>query len=113
MIYVRVSEYEFVGKLVAHVGNVKLSFLVANLRIEANMEQHVAKLFADVRCVVLHQGICKLVSLLYGVWSQALVGLLPVPWTFLAKSVQNVNQSAKSRHFFFSRMHNIKNFVQI
>ena len=83
MIDVRVSEYQFVNELVAHVGDVEIAFLTANPCIEADVKQHVAQLLADVGSVVLHQGVGELESLLDGVWPQAFVSLLLVPWTFL------------------------------
>ena len=63
------TENQLVDELVAHVGNVKLLFLLSYLGIEAHMQQHVAQLLADVRLVVLHKSVAQLECFLYSIWS--------------------------------------------
>ena len=82
MIDMRMTEDKLVGKAIADIGNIELALLASNPRIEADMEQHVAKLLADVMEVILLKGISKLINFLYGVGPERLIGLLAVPWTF-------------------------------
>ena len=105
MIDVRMTEDELVHQLVADISNVELFLLLSYLGIEAYVQQHVAKLLADIGLVVLHESVTQLVCLFYGIGAQRLIGLLSVPRTFLAQLVQNVQQPAESLHFFFSCMH--------
>ena len=107
MIYVGMAEYEFVDKLVADIRHVKLLLLLAYLGIEAHMQQHVAQFLADIRLVVLEQGVAQFECLFYGVGSKRLVGLLAVPRTFLAQLVEHIQQTSESLEFFFSCMHSI------
>ena len=79
----RMTDYEFVGKFVTHVCDVKLSFLISNPGIEAHMQKHVAQFLAYIRHIVLHQSVGKFECLLDGVGPQTLVGLFLVPRTIL------------------------------
>ena len=79
----RMAEDELVGQFVTHVGDVKLSFLVTNPRIEADMQQHISQLLADIRLVVLHEGVGEFECLFNRIGPQTLVGLFLVPWAIL------------------------------
>ena len=71
------------------------------------MQQHVAQFLADIRLVVLEQGVAQFECLFYGVGSKRLVGLLAVPRTFLAQLVEHIQQTSESLEFFFSCMHSV------
>ena len=71
------------------------------------MQQHVAQFLADIRLVVLKQGVAQFECLFYGVGSKRLVGLLAVPRTFLAQLVEHIQQTSESLEFFFSCMHSV------
>ena len=91
----RMPEYKFVAELVADVGDVEIARLAAYLGVEDDVKEHVAELLADVRFIVLDDGVGQLVCLLNGVWAQALVGLLAVPRTFCAQVVHDVEQTSE------------------
>ena len=48
MVYVRMTEYQLVDKGIADISNIEIASLGTYARIEADMEQHIAKLLADV-----------------------------------------------------------------
>ena len=64
------TENEFVAKFVAHIGEVKLLALFADLGIEEHMEENIAQFLANLFVVTLHQGIAKFVHLFNGVGAQ-------------------------------------------
>ena len=102
----RVAEDELVGRAVADIDDVEFSLFFSNACIETDVEQHIAQFLAYFVLLVLHQGIAKFECFFYGIGTQALVGLLFVPRTILAKCVQHIEISAKSGHFFFFCVHN-------
>ena len=99
------TEDELVAKLIAHIGNVELSLLAAYLGIEADVQQHVAQLLLYIERIILHERITQLEGLLYGIWAQALIGLLAVPRAFLTQVVQHIQQSSEGCQLLFSCMH--------
>ena len=73
--------YHLASKGVAHISHVKLALFLSNLGIETDMEQHITKFLTNVRDIILDKSIAELISLLDGIWSKTLVGLLFVPRT--------------------------------
>ena len=86
----RMTENQFVGFLVTHVGNVKVALFASYDAIEDHMLEHVTQFLDNFFPVVVYQGITQLVRLFYRMWSETLVGLFPVPRTFLPEIVENV-----------------------
>ena len=80
---VGVAEDELVAELVANVGDVELTLLAPDFRVEDDVQQHVAQLLFDVRNVVRKQGIAQLKRFFYRVGTQAFVRLLVVPRALL------------------------------
>ena len=101
------AEDELVGLLVAYVGNVELSLLLADKGVEHDVHDDVAQLFADVLRIVLDERIAEFKGFFNGVRAQALVGLLAVPRAFHPQLVQHIEQSPESLQFFFSCMWHI------
>ena len=101
----RMAEDELVTQAVAYIRYVESTFLAANLGVKAHMQQHISQFLADVVGVVAKQCIAQFKGLLDCIGTQALVGLLVVPRTFLAQFVEHIQQTAKRLHFFFFRMH--------
>ena len=101
----RVPVDEFITEFVADVGDVEVARLGPDFGVEDDVQQHVAQLFADVRLVVLDDGICQFVGLLDGVRPQALVRLLAVPRALLPQVVHHIEQPPERFQFFFSCMH--------
>ena len=66
---------------ITDISHIELFLLLRNLRVEADMEQHIAQLLTDIVNVVLDQGVAELVSLFYRIGSQTLVRLFLVPRT--------------------------------
>ena len=95
-IHMRVPINQLIAELVADIGDIEVTCLGAYLGIEDDVEEDVAELLADVILVVLDDGIGQLIGLLDGVRTQALVGLLTVPRTFLAKIIHDVEQTPES-----------------
>ena len=91
---------------ITDISHIKLLLLLGNLGIEADMQQDIAQLLTDVMNVVLDQCITELICLLDCIWSQALVGLFPVPGAILPQCVEHIEKTPESLHFFFFRMHN-------
>ena len=75
---------ELVSQLVAHIGNVELLLFLRYLSVEADVQQHVAQLFADIGRIVTREGVAQLVGFFYGVGAQALIGLFLIPGALLA-----------------------------
>ncbi len=93
---------------IGHICHIELSLLLCDLSIEQDMEQHIAELLADIGCVIIHQGLTKLVDLLYGVGAERRIGLLPVPRTLNTQTVECINNtpygfSLELRRFIFHR----------
>ena len=84
MIYMRMAVDELVYEFVAHVGDIEFALLLSDSCVEAHVQQHVAKLLADVRLVVFQQSVAQFVSFFYGIRAQRLISLLAVPRAFLA-----------------------------
>jgi hypothetical protein len=101
---VRMAEDELVAKGVADVGNVKFLLLFANLGIEDDVEQDVAKLLLEVFVVARDDGGTEFVGFFDGVGAERFVGLLAVPRTLLAQLVEDVEQSPERLHFLLSSM---------
>ena len=80
----RMAVDELVYEFVAHVGDIEFALLLSDSCVEAHVQQHVAKLLADVRLVVFQQSVAQLVSFFYGIRAQRLISLLAVPRAFLA-----------------------------
>ena len=91
----RVTENELVREVGADVGDVEIPFLRSDFGIEEHVQQDVAQLLADVLPVVVKKGVAEFIDLFYGVWPQALVGLLPVPRAFDAELVEDVEYAAE------------------
>ena len=98
------TEYQFIYQTVTNVCYIKLRFLFTYPGIEGNMQQHVTQLLTDILHVVLHQCVAELVGFFYRVGAQTLVGLLAVPWTFLAQCIQHVEHTSKGLHFLLTGM---------
>ena len=96
-----VAEDEFVAQFVADVGNVEIALLAAYLGIEDNVQKHIAKFLAYLVGVLFDEGIAQFESLLYGVWAQALKGLLAVPGALLSEGVHHIQQTTESGQFLF------------
>ncbi len=106
-IHVRVAEDELVAQLITDIRNIKGLLLLPYLGIETDVKQHISKFFADVFVVIVDKSVTEFIRLLYRIGAQTLVRLLAVPGTFLPQRVQHVQQTAESRHFLFSCMHNL------
>ncbi len=92
----RMAVYQLVAELVADIRYVERPFLAAYLGVEHHMEEDIAQFLADVPVVFLQKRVGKFIHLLYRVGTQRLVGLFPVPRTFLAQRVHHVEQTAES-----------------
>ena len=69
------------------------------------MEKNVAELFRQLAFFAFHYGIAKFIHLLYGLGTERLVCLLPVPWTFDSQFIKHIQNAAERLKFFFSCMH--------
>ena len=99
------AEYQLVRLSVADIGYVKASLLRAYDAVEKHMLQDIAKLFAYLGSVVGQQGVTKLIGFLDGMGPERGVGLFPVPWTFLAEVVKDIQQTPESLQLLFTCMH--------
>ena len=69
------------------------------------MFHDIAQLLANVFLIVVQKRITKFVNLFYRIGSEALIGLLSVPRTLFSQSLLDIEQTTKSRHLFFFRVH--------
>ncbi len=98
----RVAEYQLVAKLVADIGYVKLPLFAADFGIEDYVQQHVAKLFADILHIVVHNGVGEFVNLLYGVGAQGVYRLFVVPRALFPQGVHHIQESLEGGQLFFA-----------
>ena len=89
-IYMRVAIYQLVADAICHLRVVKCPLLLAELRVEYDVQQQVAKLLFDTLHILIRDGIGKLIGLLYGVVAQRVEGLLPVPRTLAAQRIHHI-----------------------
>lgn len=92
---VGVAEDEFFAKGIAHVGYVKLAFLLAESGVKQDVEQHIAQFFAYVVGLSSYQCLGKFHSFLYGVGANTLIGLCRIPRTLFPERVHHVEQLAE------------------
>ena len=92
VVYVRVAVYELVALGVGHVGEVEGSGLLAQLRVEDNVQQQVAQLLAYALHVAVGDGVDEFVGLLYGVVAQRFEGLFAVPRALFAQGIHDFEQ---------------------
>lgn len=92
----RVAVYQLVTQEIDYIGDIELALLLADLGIEDYMQEHIAELLGNVLRVLLHYGIAEFIYLLYSLGTQRLGGLFPVPRTFHAQFVQDVQYPAES-----------------
>ena len=97
--------YQLITQMVNHVGNVKLPLLIPHLGIENHVQEQISQFLADFVMVILENGIAEFISLLYGLRTQALVGLLAIPRAFHPKFVEYVQKPSESFQFLFSCIH--------
>ena len=90
---------ELVAEIVAHIGKVELTLLLAHLGVENDVEQQVAQLLADALHIFVCDGVDQLKALLDGVAAEALEGLLPIPGALLAEGVHHLEQAGRSLKF--------------
>ncbi|CCX44814.1 unknown [Prevotella sp. CAG:1031] len=64
------AENELFIKRVGNVCYIKQSFLVSDFRIEENVKQNVAELFADIRTIIVDECVAKFVDFFNGVGTQ-------------------------------------------
>ena len=83
---------EFVAQGVGHVRKVERALLLAELRVEDDMQQQVAQLLADALHVVVRNGVGQFVGLFDGIAAQRVEGLLAVPRTLAAERVHHLQQ---------------------
>ena len=93
---------QFVAQHVAHVGDVEVARLGADLGIEDDVQEQVAQLLRDVVHIVRKDRIREFVGLFDGVGAEGFEGLLAVPGTLLAQIVHDVKQSCERLQLFFS-----------
>ena len=103
--YVRMAIYQLITQMVNHVGNVKLPLLIPHLGIENHVQEQISQFLADFVMVILKNGIAEFISLLYGLRTQALVGLLAVPRAFHPEFVEYVQKPSECFQFLFSCIH--------
>ena len=109
MIDMRMACDHLSGKSITDISHIELFLLLGNLGIETDVQQDVAQFLTDIMDIVLDQRIAELVGLFYRIWSEALVGLLPVPGAIRPQCVEHIKKTPESLHFFFFRVHNSSN----
>ena len=92
----RMAIDEFVALLVGYLAKVETTLLLAQLRVEHNMQKQVAQLFLDALHIAIGDSINQLVSLLYSVVAQRLEGLLSIPGALLAQSIHYLQKSRRT-----------------
>ena len=95
----RVAEYELVAHGVAHITDVKLSFLFAKHSIEEYLFEHVATFLLYLLGIALNQCLGKFVGLFDGVLPDALVVLLGIPRTVGTKSLHHSESTCEGFAF--------------
>ena len=103
--YVRMAIYQLITQVVNDIGNIKLPLLIPHLGIENHVQEQISQFLADFVMVILENGIAEFISLLYGLRTQALVGLLAVPRAFNAEFVEYVQKPSESFQFLFPCIH--------
>ena len=61
---------KFVALGIGHVGKIKLALLLAELRVEDNVQEQVAQLLLNALHIAIGNGVGQFVCLLYGVISE-------------------------------------------
>ena len=92
--------YELVTQEVDHIHYVEMLFLLADLGIEKDMKENIAKFLGQFPFLTLEDGVAEFIYFLYGLRTQRLVGLLAVPWTFFPEFIKNFYDAGKSLLFF-------------
>ena len=85
----RVTEDELVAHGIAHITDVKLTFLFAEHGIEEYLFEHVSTFLLYLLGIAFYQCLGQFVGLFDGVLSDALVVLLGVPRTVGTKSLHH------------------------
>ena len=78
---VLVAEDHLVGDGRGHIPDGEVSVFAGDLRVQDDLQKHVAQLFAQMRHVASLDGVNGLVGFLDHVVRDALVRLLAIPWT--------------------------------
>ena len=93
---VRMTVDEFVAQTVDHVHDIVFALLGSYLRIEDDVQQHVAQFLGDFPAFPAEDGVAQFVSLLNRLRTQRLGGLLVVPGAFLPELVHYIQKAAES-----------------
>ena len=104
----RVPVYQLVTKEVDNIDYIKVLLLLPDLGIEQHVQKHVAEFLRKFMLIACQDGSVELVHFFNSLRTERLIGLLPVPWAFLPKFVQHIQNPSECLHFFFSSMHNAK-----
>ena len=103
----RMAEHHLVAYFVNAVGNVKRPFFLPDACIEDHVVQQVANLLGRSLAVSLQDGVAEFIDFLFRHGTDGIHGLGGVPGAFYAKSVHDIQQSAKGGQLFFPSMHSI------
>lgn len=101
----RMTIYQLVTQEIDDIDDIKMLFLLTDLRIEYDMQEHITKLLGKFMFLPFENGVAQFVYLFESLWTERFVCLFPVPWTFLPQLIQNIQYPAECLKFFFACMH--------
>ena len=105
--HMRMAIYQLVTEEVDNVHDVKILFLLSDLRIKDHMQKHISELLRKLTLLSLEDRVAEFIDLFNSLRTQRLVCLLPVPWTFLSQFIKHIQNPSERFQLFFSCMHNL------
>ena len=100
---------QFLTDLIQHILQLEQPFLPGDLSMEDHLHHHIPQFLPKVRCVLMVDGVHRLIDLFEKIVPDAFVGLFPVPGTTLRRTEDrhDLHQIFKAIAIFWIKIYHI------